>query len=69
MKVRHMHPKKPKGLGLGSGFRFFGFGYFANLLQISNKIIQNNFFSFLGMDDVPKPKYQISKKSKTRTQI
>ena len=37
----HMHPKKPKGLRLDSGFQFFqylgfGFGYFANLLQILN---------------------------------
>ena len=43
-----MHPKKPKGLSLGLGFQFFeysgfelGFEYFANLLQISNKIIEN----------------------------
>jgi len=37
-------PKKPKVLSLGLGFQFFeylgfGFGYFANLLQISNWII------------------------------
>ena len=42
--IRHMHPKKLKGLSLG--FQFFGylsfefeFEYFANLLQISNKNI------------------------------
>ena len=41
--LRHMHAKKPKGLNLGLGFQFFeyigfgrGFGYFANLLQITN---------------------------------
>jgi len=46
-------PKKPKGLGLDLffqvfGYLGFGFGYFANLLQISNKIIKitKNFFSF-----------------------
>jgi hypothetical protein len=39
-----MHPKITKGLSLGLGFQFFeylgfefGFEYFANLLQISNK--------------------------------
>ena len=44
---RLMHPKKPKGLGLDLFFQVFGylgfgfgFGYFANLLQISNKIIK-----------------------------
>jgi len=38
--------KKTKGLSLGLGFQFFeysgfGFEYFANFLQISNKIIKN----------------------------
>jgi hypothetical protein len=40
-------PKKPKGLGLDLFFQVFGylgfgfgFGYFANLLQISNKLIK-----------------------------
>jgi hypothetical protein len=43
---RHMHPIKPKGLSLGLGIQLFGylgfrlgFGYFANLLQMSNSII------------------------------
>ena len=39
-----MHPKTLKGLNLGLSFQFFEylsfkFEYFANLLQISNKII------------------------------
>jgi len=39
-----MHPKILKGLGLGLSFKFFEylsfeFEYFANLLQISKKII------------------------------
>ncbi len=41
-----MHPKKLKDLSLSLGFRFFEylsfelkFEYFANFLQISNKII------------------------------
>ena len=41
-----MHLEKPKGLSMDLGFQFFeylgfkfGFEYFANLLQISNKII------------------------------
>jgi hypothetical protein len=43
------HPKKLKGLSLGLGFQFFE--YFANLLQISNKIIDNNKkIWFLSMD-------------------
>ena len=44
---RHVHPNKPKSLSLGVVFQFFeylgfefGFEYFANLLQISHKIIQ-----------------------------
>ena len=42
-------PKKLKGLSLGLGFQFFE--YFANLLQISNKIIDNNKkIWFLSMD-------------------
>jgi hypothetical protein len=47
-----MHPKILKGLGLGLSFKFleylsfvFEFEYFANLLQISKKIIY-----FLSMD-------------------
>jgi len=39
--ARHMHPIKPEDLSLDLGFQFFeyqgfGFGYFANLLQVSN---------------------------------
>ena len=38
-RTRHMHSIKPKDLSLSLGFQFFeylgfGFGYFANLLQI-----------------------------------
>jgi hypothetical protein len=33
--------KKPKGLGLGFSFSFFGYLGLANLLQISSKIIEN----------------------------
>jgi len=45
--------KKPKGLGLGLGYQFFwnfgfGLGYFANLLQISNKIIKKKKFIVFG---------------------
>ncbi len=41
---RHMHSKILEGLSLGLSFQFFvylgfEFEYFANLLQISNKII------------------------------
>ena len=51
-------PKKTKGLSLGLGFQIFeylcfgfGFRYFANLLHISNYIIQNKKKNeFLGMD-------------------
>jgi len=42
--TRHMHSKIRKNLSLGLSFRFFEnlsfeFEYFANLLQISKKII------------------------------
>jgi hypothetical protein len=43
-----MHQKKPKGLNFGLDLQFFeylgfefAFGYFENILQISNKIIKN----------------------------
>ena len=40
--ARHMHPEILKGLSLGLSIQFFeyvSFEYFANLLQISKKII------------------------------
>jgi hypothetical protein len=52
-----MHPKILSGLSLGLSFKFFEylsfeFEYFENLLQISNKIIQNkkNFEYGLGIN-------------------
>ncbi len=61
-------PKKPKGLDLGSGFRFFGylvfgFGYIIHT-QKTKKIILNNLIRNLQeICKISKPK-----KSKTRTQ-
>jgi len=53
-----MHPIKPKSLSLGLVFQFFdyvgfGFGYFANFLQIlelNNLKYKKNLFLFLVID-------------------
>jgi hypothetical protein len=52
-----MHPKILKGLSLGLSFKFFEylsfeFEYFANLLQVSKKMIKNKKqkIYFLSMD-------------------
>ena len=55
---RYMHPIKPKSLSLGLVFQFFdyvgfGFGYFANFLQIlelNNLKYKKKIFLLLGID-------------------